>query len=86
MRASLAIGRFERRSRFKRERAGSGRRFRLRARIARKVGVHAGALVARFRKVAPYALIIVLVPGGSLLAFVLWLYRRGKNLPIAPGR
>jgi hypothetical protein len=33
---------------------------------------------ARVRDVAPYAAIELLLPGGSLLALMLWLYRRQK--------
>src|ERR1700730_17242302 len=35
------------------------------------------AVVARLRELAPYAAILML-PGGSLLTLVLWLYRRQK--------
>ena len=36
------------------------------------------AIVARLRELAPYAAILVL-PGGSLMALLLWVYRRKKN-------
>jgi hypothetical protein len=36
---------------------------------------HRMAVVARLRELAPYTAILML-PGGSLLALVLWLYRR----------
>jgi hypothetical protein len=37
------------------------------------------SLVMRFKSVAPYALIELILPGGSVMAFLLWLYRRRKN-------
>jgi hypothetical protein len=40
---------------------------------------------ARLRELAPYAAILVL-PGGSLMALVLWLYRRQKRLAFLPAR
>jgi hypothetical protein len=33
---------------------------------------------ARLRELAPYAAILV-IPGGSLMALLLWVYRRKKN-------
>jgi hypothetical protein len=36
-------------------------------------------VVARLREVAPYAAILML-PGGSLMALGLWLYRRQKRV------
>ena len=35
--------------------------------------------LAGLRQLAPYAAIELLLPGGSLIALVLWLYRRHKN-------
>jgi hypothetical protein len=40
---------------------------------------------ARLRELAPYAAILVL-PGGSLMALVWWLYRRQKRLAFLPAR
>jgi hypothetical protein len=37
----------------------------------------------RLRELAPYAAILVL-PGGSLMALVLWLYRRQKRVAFLP--
>jgi len=34
------------------------------------------ALVEQFRKLSPYLLIELLLPGGTLIALLLWLYRR----------
>jgi hypothetical protein len=36
------------------------------------------AAVAALRAIGPYALIELILPGGSLVALVLWLYRRYK--------
>jgi hypothetical protein len=42
---------------------------------------HRMAVVARLRELAPYTAILML-PGGSLLALVLWLYRRQKGTAV----
>ena len=34
------------------------------------------AVIARLRDLAPYAAIELVVPGGSIMALVVWLYRR----------
>jgi hypothetical protein len=39
------------------------------------------AAIARLREFAPYAAIELIVPGGSLIAIVLWLYRRRRLNP-----
>jgi hypothetical protein len=39
---------------------------------------HRAAVVARLRALAPYAAILML-PGGSMMALLLWIYRRQKN-------
>jgi hypothetical protein len=44
----------------------------------RNRGVYAAAFV-RLKALAPYALIELVLPGGSVMALVLWLYRRRKN-------
>jgi hypothetical protein len=49
--------------------------------IARKL-TYAAAVVARLKDLAPYALIELVVPGGSLMALALWLYRRQKKTPV----
>jgi len=48
---------------------------------ARKLGARAAAVVARLRELAPYAAIELVLPGGSLMALLLWLYRRQRNVP-----
>jgi hypothetical protein len=37
------------------------------------------ALAAKLKDLAPYALIELVLPGGSLIALLLWLYRRRKS-------
>jgi len=44
---------------------------------------HRAAVVARLRELAPYAAILVL-PGGSVIALLLWLYRRQKGASLIP--
>jgi hypothetical protein len=39
----------------------------------------AAALIMRLKALAPYALIEIVLPGGSVMALLLWLYRRRKN-------
>jgi hypothetical protein len=39
---------------------------------------HKAAVVTRLRELAPYAAILML-PGGSLMALLLWFYRRQKR-------
>jgi hypothetical protein len=41
----------------------------------------AAAVVAKLRDLAPYAVIELVLPGGSLMALLLWLYRRRKRFP-----
>jgi len=40
---------------------------------------------ARLRELAPYAAILIL-PGGSVMALLLWLYRRQKRVALLPAR
>jgi hypothetical protein len=37
------------------------------------------AVIVRLKALAPYALIELILPGGSVMALLLWLYRRRKN-------
>jgi hypothetical protein len=46
----------------------------------RKSGAYA-AVLATLRDLAPYAAIELVLPGGSLIALLLWLYRRQKKVP-----
>jgi hypothetical protein len=45
----------------------------------RNWGVYAAAAIVRLKAFAPYALIELILPGGSVMALLLWLYRRRKN-------
>jgi hypothetical protein len=42
-------------------------------------GGYAAGVIVRCKAVAPYALIELILPGGSVIALLLWLYRRRKN-------
>jgi hypothetical protein len=35
--------------------------------------------MSRFKALAPYALMELVLPGGSVMALLLWLYRRRKS-------
>jgi hypothetical protein len=50
----------------------------------RKLNAHTAAVLARLRDLAPYAAIELVLPGGSLIALLLWLYRRHKKEPVFP--
>ena len=41
-------------------------------------GGYAAALIVRLKALAPYALIELILPGGSVMALLLWLYRQPK--------
>jgi hypothetical protein len=43
-------------------------------------------IIVRIRALAPYALIELILPGGSVMALLLWLYRRRKNQVSPMGR
>jgi hypothetical protein len=45
----------------------------------RNWGGKAAAVIVRLKALAPYALIELVLPGGSVMALLLWLYRRRKN-------
>jgi hypothetical protein len=42
-------------------------------------GGYAAAVIVRLKAIAPYALIELVLPGGSVMALLLWLYRRRKK-------
>jgi hypothetical protein len=46
---------------------------------ALKVNARAAAIAARLKELAPYALMELVLPGGSVMAVLLWLYRRKRN-------
>lgn len=50
--------------------------------VTLKVGARAWAVAGVLRNLAPYAVIELLLPGGSLMALLLWLYRRQKKASI----
>jgi hypothetical protein len=45
--------------------------------------LYPAAVFAKLRALAPYAAILVL-PGGSLMALLLWFYRRQKRVTFSP--
>jgi hypothetical protein len=48
-------------------------------RALRNWGGYAAAVIVRLKALAPYALIELVLPGGSVMALLLWLYRRRKR-------
>jgi hypothetical protein len=40
---------------------------------------HTAAVIAKLREFAPYAALELVLPGGSLMALGLWLYRRQRR-------
>ena len=49
--------------------------------VAPKLRAYTAAVVAKLRAVAPYALLELILPGGSMMALLLWLYRRQRKAP-----
>jgi hypothetical protein len=47
----------------------------------RTLGAWTTVIFARLKDLAPYAVIELLLPGGSVLALTLWFYRRRKRVP-----
>jgi hypothetical protein len=47
--------------------------------ILKSWGGYAAAVIVQLRAFAPYALMELVLPGGSVMALLLWLYRRRKN-------
>jgi hypothetical protein len=47
----------------------------------RSPGAYVMAVVGRLKDVAPYAVMELILPGGSLMALLFWLYRRQKRAP-----
>jgi hypothetical protein len=45
----------------------------------RNWGGYAAAVIVRFKALAPYALMELVLPGGSVMALLLWLYRQRKK-------
>jgi len=46
---------------------------------SRKLSAYTAVVVAKLREFAPYAALELVMPGGSLMALGLWLYRRQKR-------
>ncbi len=44
-----------------------------------RLSAYKATVLARLRDLAPYAVIELVLPGGSLLALLLWFYRRYKK-------
>jgi hypothetical protein len=47
--------------------------------VLRTLSAHAAAGAARLRNLAPYAAMELILPGGSLMALLFWLYRRQQK-------
>ena len=52
-----------------------------RTRMWPKLRMYTAAIVGKVQAIAPYALIELILPGGSVMALLLWLYRRQRNGP-----
>jgi hypothetical protein len=50
----------------------------------RKLNSHALVVIRKLRELAPYAALELILPGGSLMALMLWLYRRKKRFSFLP--
>jgi hypothetical protein len=50
--------------------------------MPRKFGAYAVAVIGKLRALAPYAAIELVMPGGSLMALLLWIYRRQKKVSV----
>jgi hypothetical protein len=50
--------------------------------VGPKLRAYTAAVLARLRTVAPYALLELILPGGSVMALLLWLYRRQRKAAI----
>ena len=54
--------------------------------VARKFRTHAVTVMGKLRDLAPYAVIELVLPGGSLMALLLWIYRRQKKVSVQTSR
>ena len=59
----------------------TGRRLARRIPDTFKLPAAAAAIVGKLKELAPYALIELILPGGSVMALLLWLYRRHRKAP-----
>jgi hypothetical protein len=48
----------------------------------RKFRDYAVTVIGKLRDLAPYAVIELVLPGGSLMALLLWFYRRQKRVSV----
>jgi hypothetical protein len=46
------------------------------------LSARAALVVAKLRTLAPYAAMELVLPGGSLMALLFWLYRRQRKVPV----
>ena len=74
-------GRIEALLKFEGDFVRAGSRFGRFEPMAERMGAFLEAAVAKLRRVAPYALLIAVVPGGAVLAFLLWFHRRPQKSP-----
>jgi hypothetical protein len=51
------------------------------AEVPGKRGASAAGVVGKLWAIAPYAVMELILPGGSLMALLLWWYRRQKKPP-----
>ncbi len=52
--------------------------------MVRRLGASAAAVALKLKDLAPYAVIALVVPGGALMALLLWSYRRQKRRRVFP--
>ena len=53
--------------------------------VPRMLSAYTTAVIGKLRDLAPYAAIELILPGGSVMALLLWLYRRQKKTsPMTP--
>jgi hypothetical protein len=50
--------------------------------VGPKLRAFTAAVVAKLRAIAPYALLELILPGGSGMALLLWLYRRQRKVSV----
>ena len=51
--------------------------------VALKLRADTKAFIPKLMNLAPYALIELVLPGGSVMALLLWLYRRRKKISVS---
>lgn len=73
-------------SAFKASIAANGSWFARSTSVALKLGAVTKAIIPKLMDLAPYALIELILPGGSVMALLLWLYRRRKKTAVSVPR